>query len=63
MRMITATTAFKMPLYGVSFPLSAWQESSTVFQGTKSLHLENQKKSGFDDRKDFGRVEASLYYK
>ena len=33
----------------------------TVFQDTKNLHLENQKKSGICDRKDFGRVEASLY--
>ena len=42
MRTITATTAFKMPLYGVSFPLSAWQESSTVFRNTEKLSCANE---------------------
>ena len=41
MRTITATTAFKMPLYGINFPLSACQESSTVFRNTEKLYQFN----------------------
>ena len=42
MRTITATTAFKMPLYGISFPLSAFQESSTVFRHSEKLSCANE---------------------
>ena len=42
MRTITATTAFKMPLYGISFPLSAFQESSTVFRNFEKLSCANE---------------------
>ena len=42
-----------------------WQlknSNGTFCQGIKMLCLEAQKESGAGDRKDFGRVEASLYY-
>ena len=42
MRMITATTAFKMPLYGISFSLSACPVSSTVFRNTEKLSCANE---------------------
>jgi len=35
----------------------------TSLQGTMNLCLENQKNSEVGDRKDFGRIEASLYLK
>ena len=42
MRTITATTAFKMPLYGINFPLSACPVSSTVFRNTEKLSCANE---------------------
>ena len=42
MRTITATAAFKMPLYGINFPLSACQESSTVFRNFEKLSCANE---------------------
>ena len=42
MRTITATTAFKMPLYGISFPLSACPVSSTVFRNSEKLSCVNE---------------------
>ena len=42
MRTITATTAFKMPLHGISFPLSASSVSSTVFRNTEKLSCANE---------------------
>ena len=42
MRTITATTAFKMPLYGISFSLSAFSVSSTVFRNTEKLSCANE---------------------
>ena len=42
MRTKLATTAFKMPLYGISFPLSAFQESSTVFRNFEKLSCANE---------------------
>ena len=42
MRMITATTAFKMPLYGINFPLSVYSVSSTVFRNTEKLACANE---------------------
>ena len=37
MRMTVATFAFKMPLYGIGLPLSAFPVSSTVFQSSEKL--------------------------
>ena len=45
MRTITATTAFKMPLYGINFPLSAFQESSTVLVSSPIPQLSAAKSS------------------
>ena len=42
MRMITATTAFKMPLYDISFLLSVYSVSSTVFRNTEKLSCANE---------------------
>ena len=42
MRTITATTAFKMPLYGINFPLSACPVSSTVFRNFEKLSCAKQ---------------------
>ena len=42
MRTITATTAFKMPLYGSGYPLSAHSVSSTVFRNTEKLSCTNE---------------------
>ena len=42
MRIKLATTAFKMPLYGISFPLSACPVSSTVFRNTEKLSCANE---------------------
>ena len=42
MRTITATTAFKMPLYGIGFPLSACPVSSTVFRNSEKLSCVNE---------------------
>ena len=42
MRTKLATTAFKMPLYGIGFPLSAYPVSSTVFQNTEKLSCANE---------------------
>ena len=52
MRTITATTAFKMPLYGISLPLSAYPVSSTVFRNFEKLSCVN----------DSSRKQASIYY-
>ena len=41
MRTITATTAFKIPFYGISSPLSDLSVSSTVLQTIKKLHQSN----------------------
>ena len=42
MRTITAATAFKVPLYGISVSLSAFQESSTVFRNSEKLSCANE---------------------
>ena len=42
MRTITASTAFKMPLHGISLLLSASPESSTVFQSSEKLSCANE---------------------
>lgn len=42
MKMITATTAFKMPLHGISFPLSASSVSSAVFRNSEKLSCANE---------------------
>ena len=42
MRTITATTEFKMPLYGINFSLSAHPVSSTVFRNTEKLSCANE---------------------
>ena len=42
MRTKLATTAFEMPLYGIGYPLSACQESSTVFRNFEKLSCANE---------------------
>ena len=42
MRTTTATTAFKMPFYGISFLLPASSVSSTVFRNTEKLSCANE---------------------
>ena len=42
MRTKLATTAFKMPSYGISFPLSASSVSSTVFRNSEKLSCANE---------------------
>ena len=37
--------------------------TDTAFRGTANPCLENQKKKVMGTRKDFGRIEASLYFK
>ena len=37
MRMTIAATAFEMPIYGIIFPLFAFQTSSAIFRGTKKM--------------------------
>ena len=41
MRMTTATTAFKMPLYGIYFPLSAFSAFSTFFRNSEKMSCAN----------------------
>ena len=41
MRTKLATTAFKMPFYGIGFPLSAYSVSSTVFRNSEKLYQSN----------------------
>ena len=42
MKMITATTAFKMPLHSIALPLSAFPVSSTVFRNSEKLSCVNE---------------------
>ena len=42
MRTKLATTALEMPLYGISFPLSAFSVSSTVFRNSEKLSCANE---------------------
>ena len=42
MRMTTATTAFKMPLYGIYFPLSAFSAFSTFFRNSEKMSCANE---------------------
>ncbi len=61
MRMITASTAFKMPLYGIEFPLSAFSKSLT--ETSSCIETMESKHPASAAQPLFAATKASLYNK
>ena len=62
MRTITATTAFKMPLYGIGLPLYAFQGSSEVFRNTEKLSCVNDNTSDATQCQEHPVEDALRFY-